>query len=192
MDFQLKKERRSAATQTLVVQMEDRAGAFDRLVGLLRRRIYRVRSMCLGQSEVPGISTVTLVLQEDPLTIRRIEADLYRLVDVIRVENLRADSSVSLSLALVKVGCRESDREKVLGIGREAGAQLLGSGDEAVIFSFSSSDLQIEALIQALQPFGAIELVKTGTIAMSASEPSARALPDFREDFQSVRRAASL
>src|SRR5947209_7213321 len=90
--------------QTLIVYVEDQPGTLNRIVSLFRRRGFNIESLTVGRSEREGISRITVVVRADDETARRLEANLYKLVNVLSVEDVTHAPSVTREMALVKVG----------------------------------------------------------------------------------------
>src|SRR5687768_17377541 len=99
---------------TFIAHLEDRPGALARVVGLIRRRGYNIDALTVGRTERPDVSRVTLVVQADLDTARRIEANLYKQVNVLYVEHVEGDDQLVRELALVKVRADQATRGDVL------------------------------------------------------------------------------
>ncbi len=79
---------------TFVVHVDDRPGVLNRVASLFRRRVFNIESLTVGHSDKPGVSRMTIVVDTDELGGRRIEAHLYKLVNVLKVENITVVPSV--------------------------------------------------------------------------------------------------
>ena len=100
------------STHTFVLYLEDRPGALNRVASLFRRRVFNIESLTVGHTEQPGVSRMTVVVEADDLSARRVEAQIYKLVDVLRVEDV--------TRALVTNTLRD------VGGNRERASQMLG------------------------------------------------------------------
>jgi acetolactate synthase-1/3 small subunit len=74
---------------TLIVRVEDKPGVLNRVASLFRRRGYNIDSLTVGHTAEPGVSRMTVVVTADDDTVKRLEANLYKLINVLHVENLR-------------------------------------------------------------------------------------------------------
>src|SRR3954452_9900470 len=99
---------------TFVVYVENKPGVLTRVASLFRRRAYNIESLTVGHTEKPGVSRMTIVVDTDEFGGRRLEAHLYKLVNVIVVENITANPNVARDLALVKVAATPENRSNVL------------------------------------------------------------------------------
>ena len=88
---------------TFAVYVEDKPGVLNRIASLFRRRAFNIDSLTVGHTETAGVSRMTIVCDADETSARRIEANVYKLVNVLRVDDLSHLSSVDRELAMVKV-----------------------------------------------------------------------------------------
>src|SRR5438105_11325373 len=101
--------------QTFAVYVDNKPGVLNRVSSLIRRRAFNIESLTVGHTERPGISRMTIVVDSDERAVPRIEATLYKLVNVIRVENVdprdgRDPRPVFRDLAMIKVAATEASR----------------------------------------------------------------------------------
>ena len=178
----MNRESKTAATslaRTFIVDVEDRPGVLNRVVSLFRRRNYNIESLAVGRTERPGISRITLVVRADADTADRIEANLYKLVNVLRVEDTARRATVTRELALVKVRADVMSRAHVMQVCDVFRARVIDVAPEALICEITGARDKIDGLVQVLAPYGVLELVRTGAVAMvrGADAPAAAELP---------------
>ena len=101
---------------TLVVLVEDKPGVLNRVASLFRRRVFNIESLSVGHTAEPGISRMTIVIDSDQASTERVTAYLYKLVNVLQVEDLGAVPAVTRDLALVKVAVAGHDRATLLRV----------------------------------------------------------------------------
>jgi acetolactate synthase-1/3 small subunit len=154
---------------TFVVYVEDKPGVLARVAILFRRRAFNIETLTVGRTEQKGISRMTIVVDTDERGARRLEANLYKLVNVLWVGNVTT-SCICRDLALIKVGINPETRSQVLDIARLRGAQLREFGPRAVIFEITAQENEIDALLEALRPYPVLEMVRTGRIAMTRGD----------------------
>ena len=97
---------------TLVVYVVDKPGVLNRVASLFRRRAFNIDSLTVGHTETPGVSRMTIVSDVDPLNARRVEANIYKLVDVLRVDDITDEPSVERELAMIKVAAPQETRAR--------------------------------------------------------------------------------
>ena len=99
---------------TFVAYVENQPGVLARVSSLFRRRAYNIDSLAVGRTDVPGVSRMTIVIETDDATARLVEANLYKLVNVLRVEDVTYEQTIVRDLALVKVKANAEQRPQVL------------------------------------------------------------------------------
>ena len=166
-------------TQTFVVYVEDKPGVLNRVASLFRRRAFNIDSLAVGPTHQPGVSRMTIAMQADEVVARRVEANLYKLVNVLRVENVTHVPSVTRDLALIKVKANASERAQVLQMCDVFRARAVDVGPEALIVEITGTEEKIESLCELLRPFGILELVRTGRIAMARGSEVPSINPEF-------------
>ncbi|HEV8130025.1 MAG TPA: acetolactate synthase small subunit [Acidobacteriota bacterium] len=157
---------------TLVAYVEDKPGVLNRVASLFRRRAFNIESLTVGHTERPGVSRMTIVIDSDQTSAVRVEQNLYKLVNVLRVEDLANVPSVLRDLALIKVKADAEMRPKILQLAEVFRARPLDVGTTTLILEVTGSEDKIEALLNVLRPFGIVEMVRTGTVAMVRGEGS--------------------
>jgi acetolactate synthase-1/3 small subunit len=152
--------------RTFVVLVEDKPGVLNRVASLFRRRAFNIESLSVGHSEIPGVSRMTIVMQADDVTARRVTANLYKLVNVVRVDDVTDDPSVMRDLALIKVRADSTVRAEILQLCDVFRARAVDVTPEALIVEITGTEDKIEGLLDLLRPFGILEMARTGRIAM--------------------------
>jgi len=167
------------AQRTLVAYVEDRPGVLNRVASLFRRRNYNIVSLTVGRTHEPGMSRVTLVVEATPDVAQRIEANLYKLVNVVSVEDITDVPNLIRDVALVKVatdrenvplGDADSVRGAVCRLAEDYRARVVDISAGALTLEIAGRLEKIEKFVDALRPFGILEMVQSGVIAMSRGE----------------------
>jgi acetolactate synthase-1/3 small subunit len=153
--------------RTFIAYVEDKPGVLNRIASLFRRRNYNIISLNVGRTHDFGISRMTFVVNADDDTARRIEANLYKLVNVISVEDITTKASVSRDLALIKVSVGPERRAEVLQLVEVFRARAVDVGPDNLIVEITGTQDKIDGLTAVLSPFGIVEMVQTGTVAMT-------------------------
>src|SRR5215216_3995025 len=117
---------------TLVALVEDKPGVLNRVASLFRRRAFNIESLTVGRTAEAGISRMTIVIDSDQASAERVTAYLYKLVNVLEVEDMGASPGVARDLALVKVGVSNGDRAALLRIVDETRAHIVDSGERTM------------------------------------------------------------
>ena len=152
--------------RTLVVHVEDKPGVLNRVASLFRRRNYNIEELNVGRTHEPGVSRMTIVVSADRGTARRIEANLYKLIEVLRVDDITESPHLARALALLKVRVSAEQRPQVLQICEVFRARAIDVAPESVVVEITGTEDKIDGLVAVLRPFGIVEMVHTGTVAM--------------------------
>jgi acetolactate synthase-1/3 small subunit len=155
--------------RTFIAYVEDLPGVLNRVTSLFRRRSYNIGSLTVGRTHETGVSRMTIVMEADDDDARRIEANLYKLVNVLRVEDTTKRAIVARELALIKVRADATSRPSVMQVCEVFRARVIDVGPEALICEITGTADKIDGLVDVLMPFGVVEMVRTGAVAMVRS-----------------------
>lgn len=153
--------------RTLVVLVEDRPGVLNRVASLFRRRAYNIDSLTVGRTETPGVSRMTIVVETDESGARRVEAHLYKLVNVLRVDDVTAKPSVVRDLAMIKVAANAESRSHVMQLVNVFRARVVDVAPDSLVIETTGTEDKIDGLLEMLLPYGVIEMARTGRVAMA-------------------------
>ncbi len=156
----------SQHSRTFVVLVDDKPGVLDRVASLFRRRAYNIESLAVGRTDKPGVSHITVVMNADARTARLVEANLYKLVNVLDVQDLSNVPSVTRDLALIKVQAGHDKRAEDLQIEEVFRARIVDVSPNALIFEITGTEDKIDSLVDVLRPFGIVGLARTGRVSM--------------------------
>lgn len=155
--------------RTFIAYLEDRPGVLNRVTSLFRRRGYNIESLTVGRSDRAGVSRMTMVMDADEDGARRLVANLYKLVNVLWAEDTSHVQTVTRDLALIKVRADAASRPQVLQLCEVFHARVIDVGPEALIVEITGTADQHAGLVEVLRPFGILEMVRTGPVAMLRS-----------------------
>lgn len=155
-------------SHTLIATVENKPGVLNRVASLFRRRNFNIVSLNVGETENPEISRMTIVLDKDHegLEAKKVEANLYKLVNVIDVQDVTEQPNVSRDLALIKVKSTPERRGEIDSLANIFRGKIVDVAPDSVIVEISGTENKIESLIELLRPIGILELVRTGQVAM--------------------------
>ncbi len=151
---------------TLSVLVENHPGVLARVAGLFSRRGYNIDSLSVSRTEDPTISRMTIVVEGDEVVLDQVAKQLRKLVDVIRVRDITNEPHVDRELILIKVNAESSRRGEIIQIVEIFRGRIVDVGETACIVEVTGDEGKINAIENALRPFGIIELVRTGKVAM--------------------------
>lgn len=156
----------STHKHTISVLVNDQPGVLQRVSGLFGRRGFNIESITVGSSEESGLSRMVIVTTGDDHTLDQISKQLYKLIDVIRVEHLSSQPMVARELALIKIAAQPSARPEVLGVVETFRASVVDISAMSLIVQVVGDGEKIDAMVELLKPYGILELTRTGATAM--------------------------
>ncbi len=152
---------------TLVVLVEDKPGVLDRVASLFRRRAFNIESLTVGHTEDEGTSRMTIVVDGDQVSVERLTSYLYKLVNVIHVDDLTGTPMVSRDLAMIKVSANAVNRAEITQIVAVFRARVVDVTANSFIIEVTGDEQKVDGLVEVLKPMGIIEMVRTGVVAMA-------------------------
>ena len=151
---------------TLSVLVEDESGVLTRIAGLFARRGFNIESLAVGQAEHPGISRITMVVDGDQRTIEQITKHLYKLINVLKVQDITSLPSVERELMLLKVNTKNKNRADILEIVNIFRAKVVDLSENFLIIEVTGDPGKMAAMEQLLYKFGIVEIARTGKISL--------------------------
>ncbi|MBN2470424.1 MAG: acetolactate synthase small subunit [Anaerolineae bacterium] len=153
--------------QTLVALVENKPGVLNRVASLFRRRNFNIDSLTVGRTENPNVSRMTIVMEAGA---ERIMSQLYKLVNVIQVEEVTNVPDVSRDLALIKVRVDSQTRGEVMQLCDIFRAHIVDASGDAVIVEVTGTEDKISSMVELLKPIGVMEMVRTGVVTLTRGE----------------------
>lgn len=151
---------------TLSVLVEDESGVLTRISGLFARRGFNIDSLAVGPAERVGVSRITMVITGDNRIIEQITKHLYKLVNVLKVQDITNIPCVERELMLIKVRTIEKNRSEILEIANIFRARIVDLSESFVILEITGDPGKIAAIENLLQKYGICEIARTGKISL--------------------------
>lgn len=155
---------------TLAVLVENHPGVLTRVAGLFARRAYNIESLSVCQTEDPGISRMTIVVDGDDQVIEQVSKQLHKLVIVHKVTDLTGEAIVDRELALIRVKVNNEIRLEVLQTVDVFRGRVVDMGRTNITVELTGDGEKIDAFVRTVRPYGLMELVRTGKIAIARSD----------------------
>jgi len=151
---------------TFVVHVENKPGVLTRVASLFRRRAFNIDSLTVGRTEKPEVSRMTIVVDADRDQAMRVEANLYKLVNVLLVENITGKASICRDLAIIKISAKHNERSDILQIISVFRARVVDFATDSLTIEITGGEEKVDRLLEVLRPYGILEMVRTGIVAM--------------------------
>ena len=152
---------------TLAVLVVNKPGVLARISGLLSRRVVNIESIAAGYTEEPDVTRITLDVKGDEQSLEQVIKQLSKLVDVIKIVELKAEESVERELALIKVIAENNRRSDIVNLVSVFRANIIDVNKETMIIEILGDDKKITALCSVLEDYGIVEMVRTGKVVLS-------------------------
>ncbi len=151
---------------TISVLVENHAGVLSRISGLFSRRGFNIDSLAVGVTDDPAVSRITIIAEGNEYTVEQIEKQLNKLIDVIKVKTLDAGELLSRELLLIKVNVLADKRSEIMTIAEIMGAKIIDISLTTITLEMSDTTYHLQRFEEMLKPYGIIEIVRTGSIAI--------------------------
>lgn len=153
-------------TVTYIVRVENRPAVLTRVTEVFRRRAVNIESLTVGHTQCPGVSRMTIVVDTDEAAARRMEAHLYKLVNVLHVDTVTEQPSVFRDLAMIKVGADHETRAQVMQLVEVFRARVIDVSPASLVVEITGTEDKIDGFVDVLRPYGILEMARTGRLAM--------------------------
>ena len=160
------------------VLVENEFGVLAKVSGLFSGRGFNIESLCVAETADATVSRITLVTRGDDRVLEQVEKQLNKLVNVIKVCDFSEASHVERELALIKVKADPATRGDVLSVINIFRGKVVDVAPGSYVVEATGSQEKIEAFLALLRPFGLLEIVRTGMVALYRGEQVLRAAPD--------------
>jgi acetolactate synthase-1/3 small subunit len=153
---------------TFVAYVEDLPGVLTRVASLFRRLNININSLTVGRSERQGLSRLTLVCEASSEAGDRIRASLYKLENVVDVDDIAHSPAVTRELALIKVAVNSSNRAQIFDLVEVFRARIVDLTSESLIIEMTGVESKIEGLIEILREDEdrILEICRSGKLTM--------------------------
>tara|TARA_B110000977_G_scaffold174668_1_gene228695 strand:- start:4620 stop:5138 length:519 start_codon:yes stop_codon:yes gene_type:complete len=151
---------------TLSVLVEDESGVLTRIAGLFARRGFNIQSLAVGPAEQEGISRITMVLPGDNKIIEQLTKQLYKLINVLKVQDITSLPCVERELMLLKVQTNNSTRSEILEISSIFRAKVVDLAEHTLTLEVTGDPGKMVAIEQLLKEYGILEIARTGKISL--------------------------
>ena len=153
--------------QTFAVYVDNKPGVLNRVASLFRRRAFNIESLTVGHTELSGLSRMTIVVDTDERGAKLVEANLYKLLPIRRVDNITRVPTIARDLAMIKVSATGDARTQVMQLVDVYRARIVDVSPETLVIETTGTEDKIDSLLEVLRPYGVIEMVRTGRVEMA-------------------------
>jgi len=156
-------------------------GVLSHISGMLASRGYNIDSLAVGETETPHLSRMTFVVVGNDSVLEQVRKQLEKIVTVVRVDDISSQDHVERDLMLVKIAAVQGQRTEIRELVEIFRGRIVDVAAEMLMVEIAGQERKLEAFVEMMRPFGIVELVRTGRIAMvrgsnrEAEEPESTA-----------------
>lgn len=154
------------APHVLVALVENKPGVLTRVASLFRRRGFNIESLTVGHTDSPDISRMTIVVDANKTDAAMVQHNLFKLVNVIDVQDVTRQPSVMRDLALIKVRTNQQTRFEIVQLMDIYRAKVVDVCSDSMIIEVTGPEAKIDSVADMLKPYGILEMVRTGLVTM--------------------------
>ena len=151
----------------LSVLVEDEPGVLARVAALFARRGFNIESLAVGNTELPDVSRMTIVVNVEDLPLEQVTKQLNKLINVLKIVELEPATSVESQLIMVKVRAEADVRSQVVEIAELFKCKVIDVAPDALALQATGSHDKTQTLLAMLEPYGIKELVQSGVVALA-------------------------
>lgn len=153
---------------TLVALVENKPGVLNRVASLMRRRNFNIDSLAVGTTEDPAVSRMTIVIDASKTNAAMVERNLYKLVNVIDVQDVTNLPTVVREMALIKVRVDDATkRGEIKQIADMFQSRVVDVAKDSCMIEVTGEESKVDSIIKVLEDYGIMEVIRTGRIAMT-------------------------
>jgi acetolactate synthase-1/3 small subunit len=157
---------------TLSILVLNHPGVLVRVAGMFARRGFNIESLAVGATHVHEYSRITAVMKGSQAMVTQVAKQLEKLVEVRAVEFLPGNAAVVRDTAMIKVQASLEQQLEVLQLAENFGAKIVDIAQGALIVEITSGESNTQALVDALSPYGILEMIRTGVIGLKRGSGS--------------------
>ncbi len=158
----------------IAIRVSNRFGVLTRVSAMFSRRGFNIDSLTVSPTETEGVSRITVTMQGDTYVKNQMIKQLSKLNEVLEICEMSKDSSVIREMALVKISARADTRQDIITTANVFRANIIDYGTDSMVIIVTGESTKIDAFIKLMQPFGILEMCRTGVVALERGEQCLR------------------
>ncbi len=156
--------------KTVVIStlVENKPGVLHSVSNMFRRRGFNIESITVGQTEQKGVARMTITVRGDEKTLEQIEKQMNKLIDVIKVNTLEPENSVTRELALIKINVPDvKSRSDIINCVEVFRGRVVDVAPESLMVEITGTSDKIDAFLNLMRGYGINEMARTGLTALA-------------------------
>jgi acetolactate synthase-1/3 small subunit len=161
-----------ARQHRLVALVLDKPGVLNRVASLMRARNFNIDSLAVSHTDQADVSRMTITLHGDDVAVEQATKQLYRLIDVLKVQDVTNEPTIENELALVKLRATDTNRPEILRLVELSRGRVVDLTPESVVVEVTGTETEVDDFVAMVRTYGIKELVRTGAVVMSRGSGS--------------------
>ena len=157
----------SGRKHILSILVENKPGVLARIAGLFSRRGFNIDTLAVGPTDDERISRITLTVDGARHPIDQVTKQLHKLVNVLKIRDLEPSETAARELALFKLAAEGEARGQIMQFAEIFRGNVIDVSKRSLTVEVTGTDDKIEAFEELVRPYGLIEMVRTGEIAVA-------------------------
>lgn len=153
--------------KTLIVSVQNKPGVLYKISGLIRKRRFNIESLTVSHTETPGVSRFTIVVNGDEAIVEKMSKQLYRIIEVLKIQDVGDQDIVARELGLFKVSTsKPGSRVELTTVARHFRGRVVQVGEKHMIIELTGKEDKIDSFREVVRKFGIMDFVRTGRTAL--------------------------
>ncbi|MBR1810551.1 MAG: acetolactate synthase small subunit [Clostridia bacterium] len=150
----------------IAIRVQDQFGVLSRVASLVSRRGFNIDTLTVSATETPGISRMTLSLKGDEYTRKQLIKQLSKLHEVLEINQIDDNNSVTRDLLLIKIHTTSENRQDAMDAVNVFRGSIVDFARDSLVIQLAGDVGKINAFVELMKPFGIMEMCRTGLISL--------------------------
>ena len=159
---------------TVAVLVRNQFGVLNRVTSMFRRRQFNIAALTVSETESSEYSRITVLFDGDLNSKKHLVDQLYKLPDVLSIQDVDTKDAVTRELLLIKVGNKSDTRDDILAAVNAFGAQTIDYGRASMILQLTGESSKIDAFIELMRDYDILEICRTGIVSLQRGQSTLR------------------
>lgn len=146
--------------------VQNQPGVLAQVSGMFASRGFNIESLAVGETDKPEFSRITVVVKGDDRVLEQVRKQLEKIVTVVKVQDISRHDHVERDLVLIKLRATPECRPELMALFQIFRARVVDVAPQELMVELSGQESKIQAFIEAVLPYGIVEMARTGRIAL--------------------------
>jgi len=169
---------------TISVYSENSVGLLNRISGIFLKRHINIESLNVSKSEIDDVSKFTIVVYTTVKWVHNIVGQIEKQIEVIKAYYHKDEETIYQESVLFKIASNLLfDERQIQNIIKEYNSQIVTVARDFFVIAKSGRRSEVDEMHEALKPYGIMQFVRSGRIAVTKEEMKiSTLLKEFQEN----------